>query len=677
MISSADALAALCQHLGVHTAYTDGLGRSVVVDPDTLVRICRARGASLESPEDAEGALRALRAAEARRVLPPVVVAWEGEMVPVHPGGDGPDGAEPAERGRATLRLEDGDTVPVVVSEDGALGTAEPLPWGYHTLALETAEGTARCTVLSAPRRAWAPEEPSRGWGVATHLAALRTARSRCVADLRDFEALCHWMASYGADLVTALPLLPTFNTGEPEPSPYAPVSRLFWSELLVDLDGMHRPVGRPERLDVGRADAEVREGLEDAADPGRQAVDAELRRYADFRGAQARLGRNWRDWPEAARRGTLRVDHVDEDEARFHRVAQTRARAQLTRMTGRLEAVGIRLGLDLPVGAHPDGYDTWSRQGLFASEASVGAPPDPGFPSGQDWGFPPVDPDASRAEGHAYFAASVRHHARVAGVLRVDHVMALSRLYWIPRGLPLDRGTYVSYPMEELLAVLTLESHRGECEIVGENLGTVPEEIRRALPRHGLQGMYLTLYEAAAGEIRAPDAAGVAMLGTHDTPTFTGWVDGVDIDERIRTGLLDADDEPAERAARKAAVETLAGHLGVHPRDRAAFLHATLQWLGRSDAPRVIPWIEDLWMERDGVNLPGTRSSDRANWQRPLCRLLEELLGDKRVMARVEALDAARREGRTNGQPPRGDDVPDPADVPDPTPALAEEERG
>jgi 4-alpha-glucanotransferase len=638
----------------VHTAFHDGLGRSVEVGEETLVRVCRARGAPLERAEEAGDALRAVRRDQARRALEPVMVAWDGRMGPVHPSGADPRGA--------VLTLETGG--PVELSTDGeTVRAAAPLPPGYHTLAVEGPEGAERCTVIAAPSEAWRPAGGSGGWGVATHLAALRSRRSRSVADVRDFEAMAHWLADRGGDLLTALPLLPTFNAPPAEPSPYAPVSRLFWSELVLELGEAHRPVPAPGRLDVVRADREVRAALAPLPDPGPDGVDRELARYADFRGAQARLGRDWQRWPEGPRHGFLGPEHVDPAEARFHRVAQTLARRQLADLHRTLEERGVRLGLDLAVGAHPDGYDTWSRAHLFAPFMSVGAPPDPGFPSGQDWGFPPVDPDASRREGHAYFAASVAHQARWSGVLRVDHVMALTRLHWIPHGLPLDQGTYVSYPAEELFAVLCLESHRNRCEVVGENLGTVPDEIQEALPRHGIRGMYVALYAAGGGPPRSPRPSEVALVGTHDTPTFAGWVGEVDIGERVRCSLLAPGDEAAEREARRAAVRRLAGALGEDPGDVPAFLDALLGWLGRSEAPRVVPWLEDLWLEPEGVNLPGTRSSERANWQRPMSLLLDDLVTDPEVLRRVGLLDRARRNGSRAAVPagPDGQEPPGP----------------
>ncbi len=485
-----------------------------------------------------------------------------------------------------------------------------------------------------------------------THLGALRSTRSRALGDLRDLETLCHWVGARGGDLVTVLPLLPTFNQAPAEPSPYSPVSRLFWSELVLDLGAGHRPVPPPSTLDVTRADLEVRAALAHLPAPDRAALDTELLRYARFRGAQARLGRNWRDWPEGPRAGRLAPSDVDLEEERFHLVAQTRAREQLGGLLRRLRDDGVRVGLDLAVGVHPDGYDPWSRQTLFAGGMSVGAPPDPGFPSGQDWGFMPVLPEASRREGHGYVAASIAHQASLAGVLRVDHIMALQRLYWIPHGLGLHEGTYVRYPAEELFAVLTLESHRHHCEIIGENLGTVPPEIDQALLRHRIWGMFLAQFQAMGEMPTPPTERQVALIGTHDTPTLAGWVAGVDIDERVRCGLLEAEAAPAEREARAAGAERLAELLGADLEDLPALLGELLQWLGDSPSPLVIPWLEDLWLEADQVNLPGTRSSERPNWQRPMARLLDEALADPDVDALARRLQEARTAVATGPAP-------------------------
>jgi 4-alpha-glucanotransferase len=627
-------LKALARALGVHTHFVDGLHRAIEVGPETLLRVCVAAGAELDRVEGAAGALAAIEAERARPGLTPVIVAWDGRLPEIRlPGLAGGE-----------VRLEDGASWEIPARDD-RLHPGDPLPQGYHELNVRADGGPSRASVISAPIRAWSrPDvEHPRGWGVAVQLAALRSTRSRSVGDLTDLEALCEWVGDQGGDLVAALPLLPTFNRGAAEPSPYSPVSRLFWSELILDLGAAHRPTGAPPALDVRAADAEVRAALADRPVPDAVRGDPELLRYARFRGAQARLGRNWRDWPERARAGVLTDADVDPDEERFHLVAQSEVRRELARFRSRLDSGPVRLGLDLAVGVHPDGYDPWSRQELFADGMSVGAPPDRGFPSGQDWGFAPILPFASRAEGHRYIAASIAHQARLCGVLRIDHIMAWSRLYWIPHGMELREGTYVSYPAEELFAVLTLESVRNECEVVGEDLGTVPPEIREALPRHGIRGMYLAQFAAGDPEMPDPTHANVAMAGTHDTPTFAGWLDGVDIDERMRCLLLTPEAEPEEREGRAAAVHRLAHRVGADASTPREFLGAVLKWIGESEAPLVAAWLEDFWLETEGVNVPGTSSADRPNWQRPMARLLEDVLADPEVISMARILTEAR----------------------------------
>jgi 4-alpha-glucanotransferase len=628
-------LRSLARTMGVHTRYVDGLGRRITVGPETLVRVCAALGAPITRPGEAAAALRAVHRGRQAGVLPPVLVAWDG-VVPaiVVPEED---------NGRVELHLADGSLAGLRRTEAGLVAVA-PLPIGYHRITHEGDVRLESCTVISAPTQAWRREGRHRSWGVGTHLAALRSARSRSVGDLRDLTSVCEWVRERGGDLVTVLPLLPTFNGQPAEPSPYSPVSRLFWSELVLDLGDAHRTTPAPSMLDVTRAEAEVRAALADVPRPDPTALDDELVHYARFRGAQARLGRNWRDWPAPARGGLPEPQHIDHEEERFHLVAQTLLRRQLHDLRRKFEGEGMRVGLDLAVGVHPDGYDPWSRQSLFCDGMSVGAPPDQGFPSGQDWGFSPVLPDASRREGHRYLGASIAHQAGLAGLLRVDHIMAWTRLYWIPHGMGLHEGTYVSYPVEELFAILTLESHLHRCEVVGENLGTVPPEINQALPRHRIWGMYLAQFKASDTRgVTPPTTADVALVGTHDTPTFAGWLAGNDIAERVHYRLLAESAADPAREERWKAIQRLAERLHVRPDDRRGFLGVLLEWLGRSDSPLVVPWFEDLWLEDRGVNLPGTPSSVRPNWQYPMRRLLDEIFSDPDVDALIRRLHGAR----------------------------------
>lgn len=637
-------LEVLADRLGVARRYHDGLGRLVEVSDDTLLAVCRALGAPVAEAADAPTALAHLddEAARSGPRLPPLLVAWDG-VFPALPLSS----LAPV---RAHIECEEGGApIPLDVLAGTLTLGGQRLPIGRHTLHLTVRGQTTTTPVISVPTRGWQPPRRHRRWGVAAHLLALRSRDSGAVGDLDGLVEVARTVAAHGGDVVSTLPLLPTFNTPPAEPSPYSPVSRLFWSELLLSApEGRSASFGvRVDRLDVTRADAEVRALLAGANDDlDAEAVAPELARYARFRGAQRRLGRDWRAWPARARGGDLGADDVDADEARFHRVAQHRLAARMRALPETLAGMGIALGLDFAVGVHPEGYDPWSRPHLFAAGVSVGAPPDPGFPSGQDWGIQPLLPEASRREAHRYLAAAIAHQAAPAGVLRIDHIMSFRRLYWIPHGFERHQGTYVRYPLEELLAVLLLESHRHRCELVGENLGTVPPEIDEALPRHGIHGMKLALFEAAAPEPAPPGATEVAMIGTHDTATFVGWLEGRDIEARVEAGLLDAAEAPAEEAARREAIGRLATAVGAGPDaagDPDAFLDRVIAWLGGSESPLVIVWLEELWGEADQVNLPGTSSAERPNWQRPLSGWLDDLLAEPRVQERLALLANAR----------------------------------
>ncbi|MEZ5245442.1 MAG: 4-alpha-glucanotransferase [Acidimicrobiales bacterium] len=621
------------------TSFRDGLGNDVEVGAETLVRVCAALGAEIERSRDADAALRTHTAT--RRVAPAVRVAWDGRI----DLRSGRDSLTPA----AVLRVEGTagmDERPLRTYDDGS-GVAV-VPFGVHELEVEMGGDVVRSTVIAAPTLAWrSPAADSARWGVAVHLGALRSGRSRSVGDLSDLRSLAGSVAAAGGSVVTVLPILPTFNDPPIEPSPYSPVSRLFWSELVLDVGpGSGAPV---DRIDVATAAAEVDRALADVlldADVVDAAsIDAELARYARFRGAQHRLGRDWRTWPATARNGRLGDALVDPAVERFHLAAQLAVRDQLDRLRRDLDATGVRLGLDLAVGVHPEGYDVWSRPHLFADTMAVGATPDAGFPSGQNWGFHPMLPEASAAEGHRYFRAAIAHQASLAGLLRIDHIMALRRLYWIPEGMALDQGTYVSYPMEELFAVLCLESHLRACEVIGENLGTVPPELDAALGRHGINGMRLTQFSVGGGRAVGDVAADeVAFIGTHDTPSFAGWLAGDDIDLRVDLGLLAAADAPAARAHRAGVTAELVAELGGSVDEPADLLERVIVALGSSPSPLVLLWLEDLWLEPRPVNVPGTSSTAHPNWQRPMRRRYDDALADPDVARLLAAIDAARR---------------------------------
>ncbi|MFP3942003.1 MAG: 4-alpha-glucanotransferase, partial [Thermoanaerobaculia bacterium] len=405
-----------------------------------------------------------------------------------------------------------------------------------------------------------------------------------------------------------------------------------------------------------------------------------ELDLYAAFRALTEHRG-PWQTWPEelatagAAAGGVdggrpgeaaletpvaldeaLRAAGPDAEAARrYHLYAQWLTRSRLRAVAERAREAGTGLYLDFPLGVHPSGYDVWRHRDLFVLDASAGSPPDPFFVRGQDWGFPPVHPERQRASGYRYFRALLGELLPVAGMLRIDHVMALHRLFWIPAGATATEGAYVRYPAEELYAILCLESHRSRTVLVGENLGTVPAYVDQSLGRHGIDRMWVAQFAVTPDPKHPIDTVPedvLACLDTHDTPTFAGFLEGRDVRRRVERGLLEPEEAEEERAAREEVREALVAYLEAREllpegeRSPAAVARAVLEHLGESAAHVLLVNLEDLWGETEPQNEPGT-GAERPNWRLKAARSLEEITGDRELLAALDRVGAARRRAR------------------------------
>jgi 4-alpha-glucanotransferase len=339
-----------------------------------------------------------------------------------------------------------------------------------------------------------------------------------------------------------------------------------------------------------------------------------------------------------------LREGDYDEAVKEYYLYAQWIAREQIHSTAEDFRSRGGLLYLDFPLGVHRDGFDTWSQRRLFALGASGGAPPDPFFTKGQNWGFPPLHPERLREAGYGYFISSLRHHLQCAGMLRIDHVMGLHRLFWIPQGSGAADGAYVHYPAEELYAVLCLESERHRALIVGENLGTVPSYVNRDLAKHRIRGMFVGQFSLDTDPQRPPQeapAAAVASLNTHDTPTFASFWSGADIQDRLELGLLDEAGAARERQIRCGQRESLVaflqsrGLLGESSPEADAVLAAWLSYLASGPSELLLINLEDLWLEARPQNTPGTWD-ERPNWRRKASLAFEEFSQEESIINRL-----------------------------------------
>jgi 4-alpha-glucanotransferase len=664
---------------GIQLSYEDMAGRTCEATPETLTALLRALGIPIESADQAADALRERRQSRWRLSLEPVTVAWNGKRSSARvrvPAGS------TRRKIPCRLLLENGEELKWTVPPSGlrlarkaALEGAEyfsaelplpDLPEGYHQLELELPDGSPRSTIIAAPTRSYSAPGAGRQWGAFVPMYAARSETSWGAGNYGDWRELCRQVGALGGEVVGTLPLLAAFlDKPVCDPSPYSPASRLFWNEFYIDIENVPefaicpearkhaaspafqkelRQFRRSSKVDYSREMGARRDVLEILArfffaHPSERQrefrkflkIRPELSDYALFRAACDRMKVSWHSWPERARNGKLqkaalrKAPEQSGDPSLYHAYVQWIAQQQMDALLEQCRSSGVKFYLDLPLGVHPDSYDVWRRRDSFCLSASAGAPPDPFFTKGQDWGFAPLHPQNIRIQSYSYPLDILRFQMRHTGLVRIDHVMSLHRLYWIPHGLPPSCGAYVSYPADELYAILCLESHRNQTMLVGENLGTVPPQVNERMTRHGLRRMFVVQYEQRpdpGAALPAPPVQSVASLNTHDMPTFAAHWKGLDISDRAALGLIPRgrinEHRQSRSRSRAALIRFLArkGFLKSSNPNTSAVLRGCLQWLAASPAEILLINLEDLWLEEAPQNVPGT-STERPNWRR------------------------------------------------------------
>jgi 4-alpha-glucanotransferase len=639
--------------------------------------------------------------------LAPVIVAWDGNsdcvsirvpsrVLPSHAVGP---------RLQYTLHLENGDiwSGNVLIDQARTLRhlncageiasvkafmPARALPFGYHKLTVLIGTRAFQSFVISSPSRSYEPSDSvQRRWGIFAPVYALTSERNWGAGDFSDAEVLVSWTGEQGGSLFGTLPFLASYLDHPCDPSPYTPISRFFWNEFLIDVTRL------PELADCLEAQELI-------ASPGFQSelsalrqnrlidyrqvmklkrevllhlsrhmkVDGrgrrdlllsytnsnpELQEYARFRAETKRRGEVWTRWASSAPLEGIGENTTEREEADYHSYVQCVADEQIGALTKRCAVENVTLYLDYPLGTHAEGFDTWKYRDQFALNATVGAPPDPVFTTGQNWGFHPLLPDVQRRDGYSYFARSLRHQMRHAGMLRLDHVMGLHRMYWIPQGFHKSEGVYVHYPSEEIYAVLMLESHRTKTVLVGENLGIVPGYVSEGMRRHGLAGMNVAYWEIASD----PDGAlhrmegrpnTVASLNTHDMFPFAAFWNGLDAGRRAELGMITHEHADLEKWLRGELRGRLTAYLREHgfaingEEDTAGALLGILVLLSRSKARWVLVNLEDLWLETSPQNIPDT-VDEHPNWRQKTKLSLENCVRDDSIRSILKNVSMTR----------------------------------
>jgi 4-alpha-glucanotransferase len=727
----ARALHRLADRLGLSRSYVSAAGETRVVSDPTLRALCGAAGQPAASDAQAEQALARLDGDGDR--LDPVLVVEVGCALDTAWRGAGHDadafdwrivheqGAVGRGRGRLTQSSAAGAMLRVPLDD---------IAPGYHRLEVACSGDMAAATLIVVPSRAYTPPawqtEQRRDWSITAQLYSLRSQRNWGIGDFSDLGSLARHAVALGASSIGLSPLHALFAANPRHLSPYSPSSRVFLNALYIDVEAVPEYAGS-DAANAITASAEFRQRLE--AVRASEFVDHEavwslklqvLRvLHAEFRAQQHRrpqgeralafqafkdaggvalvnfarfealqqhlvaqgVGASWHAWPQAYRHvdsAEIAAFAAEHDEAiDFSAYLQWEADRQLGAQAQAMREAGMATGLyrDLAVGVDPNGAEAWGEQDLLVAGATVGAPPDVYNPKGQDWGLTPFNPKALQQTGYAAFIATMRANMRHAGALRIDHVLGLKRLYWVPSGMGAAAGAYVDYPFEHLLGIVALESHRNQCLVVGEDLGTVPEGFREEAQRRGLLSYRVLMFERENGDgaflspSDYPELA-AAAASTHDLPTLAGLWRGRDLEWRRDLALYPTADEAAmELAFRAGTRAALIDALGLRDRldataptqagpmaDSASaairdLIEAAYRYLADAPSRLLLVQIEDLAAEIEQMNMPGT-VDEHPNWRRRLKPSLDALFGDPAVVHLAREIQRAR--SRSNVDPLR-----------------------
>jgi 4-alpha-glucanotransferase len=588
----------------------------------------------------------------------------------------------PAAPGTYRLRIDD----------DAARGVPQGLP--------------AETLVIAVPRRCFDGAANRRLWGISVQLYGLRSAGNWGIGDFGDLARFAERAAGLGADFVGVSPLHALFPGTPLHACPYAPSSRRFLNVLHIDLDAV--PESRTGKAfarmrDSGETQARLQalraaelvdyagvaavklpaldalfqdfEGRHLGAVPtprGQTFLDfcaaqgEPLRRHATFDALQARMAAEnptrfgWPDWPERlhdpAGPAVRAFQKRHAARVRFYSWLQWLAQTQLAAAQDRAKAAGMRIGLylDLAVGSHPAGSDVWANRRLFCAGASIGAPPDVYNARGQRWGLAPPTPTAMAADGYDTFARQLHAAMAPAGAVRIDHAMALQRLYWVPDGAEPVDGAYLGYPVADLIGVVALESQRAGAIVIGEDLGTLPPGFQPKLAASRIYSYRVLWFEKTARGRPKPAAQypGQALVtgSTHDLPTLAGFFGGRDVSLRADLGMLPEGNTRSDALAERAAeVEALCRTIGLRavppdtPDGRAAFTKAAYGFLATTRSRLLVVQAEDALGLLEQANLPGT-VDEHPNWRRRLPVDVDDCFADAGVRALLAHIDRRRR---------------------------------
>lgn len=611
------------------------------------------------------------------------------------------------------LHTEQGEHYAGSVTPRKKLTLPESLPEGYHQLTVKKDEDEWHCSVIIAPKRCYEPEAVRAGkklWGACAQLYTLRSEDNWGIGDFGDLNQMLTQVAGYGAAFIGLNPIHALYPANPHSVSPYSPSSRRWLNIIYIAVNNVEE-FWQSDAAQRWWNDPETRDALAGVRSSewvdytgvmqlklaalrlafplflSRNKQDKRMQAFRDFvkRGSSSLYYQaafdaihthlcaadpqlwGWPVWPEHYRdansEAVAEFCREHEQDVTFYLWLQWLAASQLDLCYQTSRSLNMPLGLyrDLAVGVAEGGAETWRDRELYCLKASVGAPPDILGPLGQNWGLPPLDPHIMKARAYQPFIDLLRANMTSCGALRIDHVMSLLRLWWIPYGQTADQGAYVAYPVEDLLAILALESQRHTCMVIGEDLGIVPEEIVDKLRDSGVYSYKVLYFEQESDHhFRAPEdyqPQAMATVTTHDLPTLRGYWQRDDLTLGKSLGIY-PDEEVLEQLyadrdkSKQGLLDGLRDHGCVpeHFTLKAAHLPMSpelnhgLQYYLADSASALLGLQPEDWLDMAApVNIPGT-SDQYPNWRRKLTVGLEEMFANPQVDTLLKNINKHRK---------------------------------
>ena len=680
----------LASRAGLAVDWIDANGRPQHVQPDALRAVLKGLGHPADTDAEVDASLRDLEQAQLDKHLPPLLTVDSGQSL------DLAHYFEPDTLCR--VHLEQGETLELRLDGNAVLPGVIAL--GYHQVQIND----QTFTLAVAPTHCYSVAEavdsqPARAWGISAQLYGLRRLNDGGFGDTLALEHLARAAAERGADALAISPMHAMFSADPQRYSPYSPSSRLFLNSLYaspacilgerevrnaIEALGIADELHDLEQLDLidwpAAAQAKQRllralyEDFRHGHHPQhadflsfRQTGGEALENHCRFEAVQAMRAAageslDWRHWPAEWRTpqspALAKFAEEHREEIGFYAFAQWLIARCLERAQQAARGSGMGVGLiaDLAVGADGGGSQAWSRQDELLADLTVGAPPDILNRAGQGWGISAFSPEGLKRHGFRAFIEMLRANFAHAGGLRIDHVMGLQRLWVIPMDASPKEGAYLYYPVDDMLRLLALESHRHQAIVLGEDLGTVPDGLREKLIGRSILGMRVLLFEQGHdGQFKPildwPDNA-LATTSTHDLPTLNGWWHSRDIDWNIQLGLIDAPTVEQWSEHRLRERQALRQALSQDPQnfvdeirnETDHMIDASVRYLGHTRAPLVLLPLEDALGIEEQANLPGTTDT-HPNWRRRLPGEAASLLDNADAARRLELLAVARNQ--------------------------------